>query len=271
VTRPAAWKSVPLRRRSPPAPAATQPSASSETPIGDAYAGPTCIFCDRPTGPVEYLWPEWLCHFFTDRLGEWNKENGPDEAVVDRMRKEVDQTIDCICGPCSHGWMRRLDDNVSTFLTSMMVGNKTRLTPIQQRSLARWSAKNAAVIECCYDAPTRTPPSAFEYLRRIGVHPGTQVLVGRYDGEAQVLSHERDLFCCTIDGEEHYLSQSSFVIGKVLIQVLADPQQQTTPELGADVARLLLALVPSLDRKIDWPPPLSIDDPLYGLVRLGPM
>ncbi len=79
-----------------------------------------------------------------------------------------------------------------------------------------------------------------------------------------------NLFCRTIDGDEHYLSQSSFVIGKLLIQVLADPQQHSTPELGADVARLLLALVPSLDRRIDWPPPLSIDDPLYDLVRLGP-
>jgi hypothetical protein len=204
-------------------------------------------------------------------LDEWNKESGPDETVVDRLRAEVDQTIDCICEPCSQGWMRRLDDNVSPFLTSMIVGAKMRLSPVQQRLLARWSAKIAAVTECVYDSPIRTPPSACEYLRRVGIHPGTQVLVGRYDGEAQTLSHERALFRGTFDGDEHHLSQSSFVIGKVLIQVLADSQQQTTPELGEDAARLLIALVPSHDRKVDWPPALTIDDPLYDLVRLGPM
>jgi len=190
---------------------------------GEECAAPTCIFCDRPTGPVQYLWPEWLCQVFTDRLDDWNKQSGSDERFVERLRMEVDQTIDCICEPCSHGWMRRLDEKVSPFLPSMMVGTKTRLSPVQQRLLARWSAKIAAVTECVYDSPVRTPPSACEYLRRVGVHPGTQVLVGKYHGAAHALSHDRDLFRRTFDGDEHYLSQSSFVIGKALIQVLADP------------------------------------------------
>jgi len=204
-------------------------------------------------------------------LGEWNKQSGPDETFVERLRTEVDQTIDCMCEPCSHGWMRRLDENVSAFLPSMMVGTKTRLSPAQQRLLARWSSKMAAVTESVYDSPVRTPPSVCEYLRRVGIYPGTQVLIGRYDGAVQALSHDRDLFRRTVDGDEHYLSQSSFVIGKVFIQVLADPDQPITPEVGDDVMRLLIPLVPSHDRKVDWPPAMPIDDSLYNLVRLGPM
>ena len=42
-------------------------------------------------------------------------------------------------------------------------------------------------------------------------------------------------------------------------------------ELGDDVKRLLIPLVPSHDRKVDWPPAVSIDDSLYDLVRVGPM
>jgi len=245
-----------------------RPSGSGSN---EERATPTCIFCDRRTGPVQYLWPEWLCQVFTDRLGEWSNLSGSDDGFVERLRTEVDRTIDCVCEPCSHGWMRRLDDKVSPFLASMMVGTKTRLSPVQQRLLARWSAKIAALTECVYDSPVHTPPSVGEYLRRVGVHPGTQVLVGRYDGTVHALTHDRDLFRRTFDGDEHYLTQSSFVIGKVLIQVLADPQEPTTPALGDDVTRVLIALVPSHDRKVDWPPAMSIDDSLYHLVRLGPM
>ena len=58
---------------------------------------------------------------------------------------------------------------------------------------------------------------------------GTQVLVGKYDGDLRVLTHERDLFSTTIDNEQHYLSQWTFVIGKVILQVFADPWRDTAP------------------------------------------
>ena len=101
------------------------------------------------------------------------------------------------------------------------------------------------------------------------MHPGTQVLVGRYDGSRQLLTHERDLFSRVIDGKKHYLSQSSFVIGKAFIQVFADPWRNSAPELEPDEEEPLIALLPSHRRKLEWPPAISIDDAGYNLVRSG--
>jgi hypothetical protein len=202
-------------------------------------------------------------------LAVWTKERGSDDAVMERLRSEIDQTVDCLCDLCRHGWMQRLDDDVRTFLTSMIVGDATALAPERQRLLARWAATTAVVMEFAYPAPNRTPPFACEHLRRAGVHPGTQVLVGRYDGELQILTHERDLFSTAIDAKKHYLSQSTFVIGKVLLQVFADPWRNSAPELADDTTPTLLALAPTHDRTVDWPPRSSIDDVDYDLVRLG--
>jgi hypothetical protein len=167
--------------------------------------------------------------------------------------------------------MQRLDDNVCPFLQSMIVGDPTPLPQVRRRLLARWAAKTAAVMECADDSPIRTPRFATEYLRRIGVHPGTQVLVGKYDGELQFLTHERDLFSRFIGAKKHYLSQSSFVIGKALIQVFADPWRNSTPELTQNAAQPLIALVPSHASKTDWPPTVAIDDAGYDIVRHGPV
>ncbi len=262
LTPPEAWAPVPVPDRS--------PTVSSAPPNEQACAAPTCIFCGRPTDSVEYLWQEWICRCLTHQVAAWNHERGTDDTLVQQIRTEVDQTVDCICETCVRGWIQHLDDDVVAFLTSMIAGDRTRLSPRQQDLLARWAVKTAAVVECVYDDPVRTPRAVCEHLRRDGVPAGTQVLVGRYDGHARVLSHDRDLFSCTVDGTEQHLSQSTFVIGKLFIQVFADPWRDSTPQLAEDTTQLLLSLLPSHTRKVDWPPTNSIDDSLYDLVRHGP-
>jgi len=251
------------RTDSEPARAPVRKPRARATPV------PTCIFCDRPSGRADYAWPEWLCHFLTDHLARSGRDLRGDAPSLERMRAEVEQTVDCVCDACRDGWMRRLDESVSPFLGAMMLGEPTALPQVRRRFLARWSAKTAIVMEHAGDAAVRTPRFACEYLRRIGVHPGTQVLVGKYDGDGQVLTHERDLFSRTIDGKKHYLSQTSMVVGKLLIQVFADPWRSSPPELADDGTQPLFALVPSHGRRVDWPPPVTVDDSLYDLVRHG--
>ena len=194
----------------------SEPAAAvaAVSPAEEECSVRTCIFCDRPSGSVEYLWPEWLSRLFTGRAGVGNAEWG---------------SVDCVCAICSEGWMRYLDDDVRPFLTSMIVGDATPLSPGRQKLLSRWAAKTAVVMEYACESSTRTPTFAREHLRRFGVHAGTQVLVGKYDGDLRVLTHERDLFSTTIDNEQHYLSQWTFVIGKVILQVFADPWRDTAP------------------------------------------
>ena len=242
----------------------------SPAPGNDASVAPKCIFCDNPGGTVEYVWPEWLCRFLTEWSDGWNRERGFDAEVIERLRSEVGLNVDGVCDACSRGWMQRLDEKVSPFLKWMIAGDPTPLSPARQKLLARWAAKTAAVMERVCDSPIRTPRFACEHLRRIGVHPGTQVLVGRYDGNLQVFTHERDLFSRTIGGATHYLSQSTFVMGNLLIQVFTDPWRSSAPELGDDTPHRLLALLPARDETVSWPPEFSIDDADYEFVRHGP-
>ena len=91
-----------------------------------------------------------------------------------------------------------------------------------------------------------------EYLRRGGVHEGTQVLFGHYEGEARILTHDRDLF---LDGvHEQAVAQWTFVIGKVFVQVFADPSRDRPPEPAAPLTGSLVALVPVHNETIDVAP-----------------
>lgn len=260
--------------RAPVAVRASRPAESVPTRprVGPARAAPTCIFCDRPSGSVAYAWPEWICRLLIKQQGVANVtpgEGGSDPAILERMEREVDSTVSRVCDTCQTGWMQRLEEDVMPFLESMISGKPITLDRERQWLLARWSAKTAMVLECALDTPVRTPRLACEHVRTVGVHPGTQVLVGRYDGDAQVLSYERDVFSRTIDGEQRHFPQASLVIGKVIIQVFAGPWRSGTPALVGSASLPLLPLVGGRDEQVQWPPEISIDDPRYELARFG--
>jgi len=239
----------------------------------DTTDAPACLFCDRPSGSVEYAWPEWLCRFLTENSRIWGtggKDPAADILRLERMRHEIDQTVTGVCDVCSRGWMQRLEDRVSPFLQPMIVGDVTALTAVRRRLLARWAAKTAVVMECASEAPFRTPKFACEFLRRIGVHPGTQVLLGKYDGDRRCLAHERDVFSRTIDGEKCHIPQASFVIGSVFIQVFSDPWRDSAPEPAEQAAMTFIPLVGSDRRTVVWPPDTSIDDERFDHERCGP-
>jgi len=245
------------------------PSQASD----DTSDAATCIFCDRPSGSVAYAWPEWLCRLLTQNPRIWGtggKDPANDVLRLERMRREIDQTVTSVCDVCSRGWMQRLEDRVSPFLQSMIVGDLTALTAVRRRLLARWAAKTAVVMECASQAPFRTPKFASEFVRRVGVHPGTQVLLGKYDGDRRCLAHERDVFTRMIDGEKCHIPQASFVIGSVFIQVFSDPWRQSAPEPSEQAAMTFIPLVGNDSRTVVWPPETSIDDERFDLERCGP-
>jgi len=250
--------------------AAVVPASVSAVAGEQARPARACVFCDGPTASVGYLWPEWLCRVFTDGAGVWDAERYSDVAIMERLRQEVDQTVDCVCETCRDGWIQHLDDDVRPFLMSMIVGADRRLPPAHQQLLAHWAAKTAVVMESTYDSPIRTPPDVCTHLRQFGVSPGTQVLVGKYDGALQVLTHERDVFTTTMGAETQHLCASTFVIGKVLIQVWADPGRDHAPELDDDTTRRFISLVAGDPWTVDWPPRVAIDDAGYTHLRRRP-
>jgi hypothetical protein len=264
----------------PEAPAADVPfEEPPEVPVqanasDDLSDAPTCVFCDRPAGNAEYAWPEWLARFLMDRHMDQDatlREPGLDLVVLERVETEIDKTVTCVCETCTNGWMQRLEENASPLLRSMIVGDPTPLPPARRKLLARWSAKTAIVMECASRTWIRTPRFASEHLRKVGVHPGTQVLVGHYDGHLQLLTNERDLFSRMVDGEKRYIGQTTFVIGKLIVQVFADPWRDSAPELTEGASHPFVPLLGGNGRVIEWPPAVSVDDTLYDLARCGPI
>jgi hypothetical protein len=165
--------------------------------------------------------------------------------------------------------VHKLDEDVKPFLKPMIAGEPTSLPPARQWLLARWAAKTAVILEAALDTPVRTPRVDCEHLRAVGVHAGTQVVVGHYDGESQVLTHERDLFSRTIDGEKRYFPQASLVIGHVFIQVFAGPWRSGLPDLVQHSSQPLIPLVGNAGEEIAWPPASAINDARYELARFG--
>ncbi len=221
-----------------------------------------CMFCDRPAGSVEHLWPEWLRTHFTDQI----ESTAPDDARFDRLRCELVRTIDRICAACTQGWLRQLDDEVIGILPAMITGDRMGISPRDQAVLVRWATKTAMLV-AYLSGDSEVPSAARGYLRLGAVHEGTQVLFGHYDGDARILTYDRDLFHDGI--HEQPVAQWSFVVGKVFVQVFADPSRDRPPEPAATLTDSLVALVPVHDERIEWPPPGSIDDTTYDVVRHG--
>ena len=278
VTESGGWRPVHSRAPSEPARADTatpttdgvesalvEPATNGHAPV------PTCIFCDRPSGTVTYAWPDWLCRFLAERQDHWcaGTEHGIDLVMIERAENEADKTSARVCDICRQGWIQRLEDNVRPFLTSMIEGEETPLPPARRKLLARWAAKTAMVLETADDPTLATPRFATGHVRRTGVHPGTQVLVGRYAGERQLLSAERDVSVRTVGAEARHLSQTSLVMGNVLIQVFADPWRDAPPELTENAVQPFIALIGANRRGVKWPPATSVDDSLYDVMRLG--
>ena len=241
-------------------------------------AGPaTCIFCGRPSAQVVYAWPDWLCRFLAEHQDTWRTMRAArttDLAMVERAEREADKTVDCVCGACSAGWMQRLEDNVRPFLEPMILGDPTPLPAARRKLLARWAAKTALLIERAAGASPRTPRAASEYVRKVGVHPGAQVLVGQYGGRLRMLTSERTVSTRAAGAEASQLppvrlTQTTLVMGNVVLQVFSDSSRDAPPELTDDALRPFIALVGNPGRRVVWPPELPIDDERYDQLRIG--
>ena len=288
---PSSWQPVKARERSPhddepevvDGPAVPTPAEPGAPVVLEAATPPptnggmesveaTCTFCGRPIASLEYAWPDWLCDFLTEHQHDWDTQHtepGSGLTIVEQVGREIDQTSSSVCETCNTGWIQRLEANVSPFLKPMILGEPTPLPSARRKLLARWAAKTAVIMEGTFPEAVRTPRAAADYLRLTGVHAGTQVLVGHYDGTAQILNRARVLFRKTT-GEDHYRSFTTLIIGKLAVQVLADPWSEGVPDVPEKVQRRFIPLLDGNTRKVEWPPELAIGDSFFDTVRQGP-
>jgi len=65
------------------------------------------------------------------------------------------------------------------------------------------------------------------------------------------------------------LTQTTLVMGNVVLQVFSDSSRDAPPELTDDALRPFIALVGNPGRRVVWPPELPIDDERYDQLRIG--
>ena len=195
VTRPGAWRPVPARapigarpRRSDthrqPATAVADDARSSRADATVPRARSTCIFCHRPSGTVTYAWPDWLCRFLAERQErlERRTRHAPCRSRDGRTRREARPTRPspaCAARAATAGCSAS-KTTCSPFLESMIARRVDSHFRLRARKLL---ARGPPRPRCSWSAADRTRRSArrsfaIEHLRKVGVHAGTQVLVG---------------------------------------------------------------------------------------------
>jgi hypothetical protein len=73
------------------------------------------------------------------------------EYVRTKIPQIRDWQIRCVCGgddtSCNNGWMRRLDEAVDPIMTPLILGQETRLSEIDQRTIAAWAVLKVMVAD----------------------------------------------------------------------------------------------------------------------------
>jgi hypothetical protein len=233
---------------------------------------PPCIFCDRASGSVEHIWPDWLCREWVDDMDDWlflRQQGDSPLQWVEEAGRQVDVTTDCVCDTCNRGWMHRLEDKVSSFLKPMFVGTPTTITAKQRNFLARWAVKTAVVFECDYPTSPRTPRSVCKRIRQGPDVPlGYEVFLADYSGprildqRRQTMNHSKG-----IPPDLEHVSLTHLLIGRVLIYVFADPWVRHERAVAGIAANGLIPMVGGDPGEIKWPAAPSVDELRFSRLR----
>ena len=184
-----------------------------------------------------------------------------------------------VCGPCNNGWMSALESRAQSWLTSMIAGHTTTLTPAAQMDLAAWVAMKAFVVEYALSAENEivATPHDRRGLMDTG-HPlgAVQVRVGAVERDGIPNSVRRIVYNVDSKGGPHGLAAcTTFALGCAVLQVCyglgitIDWRKTSRP--GVDY----VPLNPPCPGYVSWPPPVvlnasSLADLGEAHRRLGP-
>jgi hypothetical protein len=217
----------------------------------------------------------------TDGNADWSflrQQGGSPLRWIEHAGSEVDVTVNCVCSTCNQKWMHRLEDRVAPFLKPMFDGNTVTLNRQQQHHLARWAVKTATVFECD-DPPERprTPRSVCAGIRLSGLPPTYGVFLSKYSGP-RILDRWRTVWTHRYRPDEH-ISQSSLLVGSVLIHVLADPwaHLDRRPTVDASAANRVISLcdvsvatdTDDDQECVQWPPEVSTKEREFEVLVRG--
>lgn len=115
----------------------------------------SCIFCGNTPTTKEHIFPEWSHEYLGPReatnakmLVSAQHKDRTDFVFDLRMSGPLrDWQIKCVCGglrkSCNNGWMRELENEVRPIMKPLILGDRTRLSPVHQKVIATWAVLKA--------------------------------------------------------------------------------------------------------------------------------
>ncbi len=152
---------------------------------------PTCVFCNRNDSPPskEDVIPKWIAREFPNaRFHFRDEENDRTFGTVGHFGI----TTRAPCERCNNGWMSHLESKVQPFLTPMLHGMSTALSPTTQLLLSRWLIKTAIMFDMRHSdrASYFTVDECRALMRSLTVPRDTQMFLAVYLGKKGVTAQE---------------------------------------------------------------------------------
>jgi hypothetical protein len=132
-----------------------------------------CIFCGATENlNREHLWPDWFNDVLPNITDYTVTTTWPGDEPQKWSKKRVaSQRIAYVCKSCNSGWMGKLESAAKLILAPMFCGRKQNLTKREQRILATWAFKTAAIGEYVDPQNAVLPFEERSWLRTQGEPP----------------------------------------------------------------------------------------------------
>jgi hypothetical protein len=183
-----------------------------------------------------------------------------------------------VCEPCNTGWMaQQIEANARPTMIEIFEGGSPRLTYRNQRALAAWGWKTAAMITLLADKESRCVwPKEYAWFREKKTPPPrAAVWVGAYDGKD--FKEHWSPWATTIrvlppqaptmpEGVSHNAYSVPFTVGNIFFLVFGTAEP-VVPALGprgelAEHVRQIWPVAPG--RSFMWPKDAPVTDPVIA-------
>lgn len=225
------------------------------------------MFCGGTDLTKEHVWPRWL----NGVIGEGTRfgyRHGTATTSENFMwsASGFTQTVGDVCRRCNNGWLSALEAAAKPLLSPMIQGRVQTLDEAEQKTVAVWAAKTAAVIDRTHRYRT-IPPEHARLLGQLREPPsGVLVWLAAYGVDTFVGTHKGFRLSLGRDGGHAYGATLS--VGHLVLQVLGLPEEvPPTPPIPSETLDFIVQAWPPVGGAVSWPPKFAVDD--EGLENLS--
>ena len=196
----------------------------------------------------------------------------PDGTTRTWSSKRLDAVGRYVCANCNHGWLATLEGQAKPIVTRMLNGTAIVLSDADQRTLAVWAVKTAAML----DMPGAIGSISMLHREALTAQSeprvSTIVWIGRYSGKLTANFHVRQLFFYQPSRRQRVAGYlATLTVGSVVFQVLgtdleAERASKFTVDDADSMSPWISRIWPSME-EVTWPPARSLSD--EGLQQWG--